>query len=266
MLGLGVYVVMTAYRLQPLHETDYGVQECSWQDSANSGAEALRILDAVYVEPLGLFSSFCESSSVKRQFSAVAVRSVHRDRFDLRDLYEATYQLVLAKPELISRGRKGIQYELIARYPDYGSQLVSLHGTPELSAAWLNGKVLGLLDDANSISAYQIPIAALRAAGLEEVPRIIRFRSYRQMYRALYEGSVDVIPALVSDEGPTSRLQLPPGLVLEETIPGPAWYLQRALLDSEAHCALQEALQDFSRSVQMDFFRRLISVRSCAVE
>ena len=98
---------------------------------------------------------------------------------------------------------------------------------------------------------------------LEEIPEIIYFRSYRQMYKALFEGRVDIIAALVSDEGPDSALQLPPGLVLEETIAGPAWYIRRELLQKPAHCDLQDSLEQLARHAEVDFFRDLRIVRPC---
>ena len=154
-------------------------------------------------------------------------------------------------------------YTLIAKYPDFGSQLVSLNETPQLTQAWLSGKAMGLLDDPNSVSAYQIPQSALRRSGLFDSVDITYFRSYRQMYRALFEGRVDVIAALLSEEGPTSRLQLPPGLVLEETIPGPGWYLLSEMVGDPVHCELLDTLRELSSAAQVDFFRDLIVVRPC---
>ncbi|MEZ5504138.1 MAG: hypothetical protein R3E50_16320, partial [Halioglobus sp.] len=149
------------------------------------------------------------------------------------------------------------------QYPDYGSQLVSLKGKPELSAAWMKGKTLGLLDDPNSVSAYQIPKAALHRSGLANEPKIEYFRSYRQLYGALFDGRVDVIPALLSKEGPDSMLQLPEGLVLEETIPGPAWFVRRELLEMPVHCELQAAIAELARKSQLDYFRNLRMARPC---
>lgn len=227
----------------------------------------LRILDAIYTDDLGEMKAWCESAQLARHYGSLEARSVHRDLLDLRELYESRYDLVLAKPELIDggslMGKEGIRYELIAKYADYGSQLVSLQGTPELNEAWITGKTLGLLDDPNSVSSYQIPKAALRNSGLEGVPEIIFFRSYRQLYKALFEGSVDVIPALVSDEGPASSLKLPPGLILEETIPAPGWYISVKLLGTPVHCDLLLGLRELAADARVDYFRNLRVVRDC---
>ena len=250
-------VSVHAPRLQPLPVRDYDLQRCELAGEA--GRPVLRILDAVYLEQRDSLSPWCASAAVARHFSAVELLTEHRDSIDLRELHESRHSLVVAKPELMqSAGRAvpgGLAYVRIAEYPSYGSQLVSMQGLPQLDAAWLRGKRLGLLDDPNSVSSYQIPMAALRQAGLADVPELVYYRSYRQLYRALFNGEVDVIPALLSEEGPDSALQLPPGLVLQQTIPGPAWYLQDALYDSPARCALQGVLALAARSADPDYLR-----------
>jgi hypothetical protein len=264
-LALCWLIVVSGMEVRKLEVRDYATRRCELV--TNQGGPTLRILDAVYKEDLGLMDSWCHSSGIARHFGAIELLSVHRDHIDLRQLYETRYDLLLAKPELIAGlgrvGTDGNEYELLANYPAYGSQLVSLHGLPELSRDWLAGKRFGLLDDPNSVSAYQIPMAALRRAGLEEVPTFVYFRSYRQLYKALFEGRIDVIPALLSEEGPDSRLQLPPGLVLEETIPGPAWFIRRELLQDREHCDLLAALEQLGPTAEIDYFRHLKVVRPC---
>ena len=265
-LALCWWVAVAAVELRPLEVRDYSLRECDFK--ANPTGPALRILDAVYIEELdSVINSWCDSAEIARFYGSLELRSVHRDHLDLRELYESNYDLILAKPELVGSGNQagkdGIDFELIASYPDYGSQLVSMHGTPELTAQWMAGKTLGLLDDPNSVSAYQIPRAALNRAGLGETQKIMYFRSYRQMYQALYDGRIDVIPALLSHEGPDSALRLPPGLVLEAGIPGPAWYLDGDLLAEPVHCALLSALERMARNARVDYFRDLRIVRPC---
>ena len=267
-LGLCWFIGVFGLEIQKLEVRDYNIRHCDFK--ANPRGPVLRILDAVYKENLDLVDTWCHTQEIAQHFSSLEVHRVHRDHLDKRELYESHYDLVLAKPELMNSvgqaGRNNIDYVLIAQYPHYGSQLVSLQGTPELSAAWMQGKTFGLVDDPNSVSAYQIPKAALRRSGLSQAPTLVYFRSYRQMYKALFEGSVDIIPALLSEEGPDSVLQLPPGLILEETIPGPAWYMHRELLRGRAYCDLQTALVELAHNSEVDYFRQLRIVRPCDVE
>jgi len=263
-LALAVYVAVAGHALRPLEVRDYDLRRC---ELAGGGDGVLRVLDAVYLEELGMLDTWCAADGPPWRYAALEVRSVHRDHLDLRELFEARYDLVLAKPELMSgrspAGNLATEYALLAHYPPYGSQLVSLRGVPELSRAWLQGKRLGLLDDPNSVSAYQIPLAALREHDLVDAVEIVYFRSYRELYRALFEGGVDVIPALLSAEGLGSAVQLPPGLVLQQTIPGPAWYLRRDLLDTPAHCELQAAVTRLAATVRFDYLRDVNVVRPC---
>ena len=265
LLALAALASDGGYQLRTLEVRDYNLYRCD--TGGDAALPVLRVLDAVYMEEMDLVDTWCFHPELARQFSAIHARRVHRDRVDLRDLYESRYDLVMAKQELFTgasaAGARGIGFVQIARYPDYGSQLVSLNGLPELSAQWLTGKRLGILDDPNSISGYQIPLAALKNRGLEKVPELVYMRTYRQMYKALFEGELDVIPAFLSQEGPDSLLQLPPGLVLEETLPGPAWYIHEDLADSPVHCALQRALAELSAEFPIDYFRELYFVREC---
>jgi hypothetical protein len=265
-LALAWYVARYGFDVRVPEARDYSVRRCDIV--TNPGGPMLRVLDAVYMEDVeAVLNTWCHSPEIASHFGALELRSVHRDHLDLRELFEARYALVLAKPELMDSGgrarKDGLSYELFAHYPEYGSQLVSLQGVPELSADWLRGKTLGLLDDPNSVSAYQIPRAALQNSDLEDVPKIVYFRSYRQLYKALFEGQVDMIPALLSEEGPDSALRLPKGLVLEQTLPGPAWYIHRDLLQGDERCLLQRALEELALHASVNYFRDLRIVRPC---
>lgn len=257
MFGLSRAVLVPSFELEALPVKDYSVRRCEMLNSR--ATEVLRLLDVVYLEGLVLFQSWCESPAFAAHFGALESRSVHRDHFNLRELHESRYDLVLAKPELIDGGGvvagAGVPYRMIAQYQAYGSQLVSLEGKPVLSAEWLSGRSIGLLDDPNSVSAYQVPISALRERGLMDAAEIIYFRSYREMYRALFARRVDAIASILSDEGPESELQLPDGLVLAENLPGPAWFAPESLIGSDAYCAVIGGIAGFSEDTRVDFFR-----------
>jgi hypothetical protein len=265
-LALAWFAATRGFDLRVLEVRDYSVRRC--EIPTNPNGPVLRVLDAVYMEDVeSVLETWCHAPEIARGFGALELRSVHRDHLDHRDLFEASYALVLAKPELMESGgparKAGIGYELFAKYPEYGSQLVSLQGVPQLNLQWMKDKTLGLLDDPNSVSAYQIPLAALRVSGMENVPKIVYYRSYRQLYKALFEREVDMIPALLSEEGPDSALRLPKGLVLEQTLPGPAWYIHRDLLPGEDRCMLQRALQALALHASVSYFRDLRFVQPC---
>ena len=60
-----------------------------------------------------------------------------------------------------------------------------------------------------------------------------------------------------------AALRLPPGLVLEQTLPGPAWYIHRELLEGDERCLLQRALEDLALHAAVNYFRDLRVVRPC---
>ena len=90
-----------------------------------------------------------------------------------------------------------------------------------------------------------------------------RRRCPGRFFAELFEKRIDLVPALLSSEGPDSVLQLPPGLVLEDAIPGPAWYIRKELLQQPVHCDLQAAVAELAEQSRLDFFRRLTIVRPC---
>ncbi|NND67306.1 MAG: hypothetical protein HKN19_06955 [Halioglobus sp.] len=258
-------VVVPSFGLRPLPLQDYSVRRCDMAESRSG--KVLRLLDVVYLEGSVLSHAWCESAGFAAHFGALEWRSVHRDHFNLRDLHESRYDLVLAKPELMEGGGvvagAGVPYRMIAQYQAYGSQLVALSGKPELTREWLAGRRLGLLDDPNSVSAYQVPVSALRERGLMDAADIVYFRSYREMYRALFAGRVDAIASILSDEGPESELQLPDGLVLAQNLPGPAWFAPDSLIEGAAYCTVLEGILRFGEQTAVNFFRNIQVKEPC---
>ena len=93
LIALAVYLASSGYSIQQVQPRDYSLQRC---ELTGQGREQLRILDAVYIEELEILPYICDSAWLAAQFSEVTFRSVHRDHLDLRVVYEAHYQLLLA--------------------------------------------------------------------------------------------------------------------------------------------------------------------------
>lgn len=241
-----------------LESRDYDAYSCT--TNSQRQLPAFHILDALYKGDAELADALCTLGPIAQRYSSIVVHRVHRDQLDLRSIYEQRYDLVLAKPELMQSTSGNIiaDYQLIARYPNYGSQLVSLDGMPRLSLAYLANRTLGLLDDPNSVSSYQIPKAALRRKGIaEKALNIVYFKTHRQLYQALFDGEVDVVASILAEQDINSAVQLPPGLELAAGLPGPAWYIRAELFHTELHCELATTLQRIASGSDITYLYQL---------
>ena len=90
-----------SYAYRTLAVGDYNSYRCDMQGGSGA-SDTLRILDAIYVEDMNLVGNWCQSGRLAQLVDSLEIRTVHRDQFDLRELFEAHYDLLLAKPELVS--------------------------------------------------------------------------------------------------------------------------------------------------------------------
>jgi hypothetical protein len=212
-------------------------------DNRQTGA-TFRVLDLFRLNTNELVDRLCASAEIGARYSRVEVIWTHRDQLDLREIVNQSHELVLAKPEVLTRLAEtpATVYAPLASYQEYKSQLISLRFAPELSAEFFAGKRLGLLDDPNSLSGYQIPKAEMRRAHIDESTfAIVYFKSHADLHRALFADRVDVIASYSAayfgdDRAATKRIDLQSGLS------GMQWYLHPALFNSAIHCELYRNL------------------------
>lgn len=252
-------------QIQNLPLQDYAGYRCL--SSAKDDGPTFRVLDAVYSGHTTLIDTLCKNETLAQSYGAVEVQRVHPDNIDLRSIYELRYGLILAKPELMNRTDilEGRGYRLVAGYPDYGSQLIALDGVPELTREYFDGKKLGLIDDPNSISAYQIPKAVLQSHQLDKkVLNIIYFKSHRQLYEALYAGQVDVIAFMLMHSEGANSIDLPEGLQLASGLSGPGWYIHPELYHTSVHCEVAAALSSDAADSKVAYLRQMKLAGGCS--
>lgn len=260
---LALLVLRQSIEYKVLLVQDYDGYRCL--TGLTSSGDSFRILDAVYTGDTLLADRLCGNAVFTTTYNSVEVQREQRDAVDLRSIYELSYDLVLSKPELMERANSGDLpgYQLIAKFPAYGSQLVALDGLPRLERSYFAGRTLGLLDDPNSISGYQIPKAALRREGLDGAIDIIYFKTHRQLFEALYAGTVDVVASIRMQHVPGDAFNLPPGLHLGEGLSGPGWYLHPDLYHTPLHCELARALESIAEDSPVPYLNQLQLVGSC---
>lgn len=260
-LGTCLQLVHLGLSVDELPSRDYATVTCDLEPYY-SNRPTLRVLDGIYFGAGPLLDTLCGSPQLGAHFSAVEIHSVQRDTLDLRLLYDLTYELVLAKPELFKEvTRLGGHYFPVALYPDYSGQLISLKSQPSLNPEWWRHKHLGLIDDPYSVSGYQIPKLTLQRHGLQHLPSITYYPTHRELYTALQGGLVDVIAtaAVALDDTQPEYLTLE----LEDHISGPSWFLRNSLLETPVHCAVAGVLEELSRHTEPGYLRNLQIVRPC---
>lgn len=249
-------------RMKVLAAQNYQNYHC---DTSNRESDqVLHILDLFMGNTQELVDQLCHQPSITAQYHRVEVSWMHRNEIDLQLIFKQHYQLLLAKPELMSRIQtwQSGEYLDIIRFPDYVSQLLSLQGPPSLSREYFSGKILGLIDDANSLSGYQVPMAALEQAGIgEQDYQLALHPSHYQLHQALRSGEVDVIASFSSSVVPSDASHH--SLALHKALPGLRWYLQPTLLDSAIHCQLLHSLQQFIVHSDNDYLNALVVSRPC---
>lgn len=261
--ALAVHTIRQSMMYEDLLIQDYDGYRCLTGTTFNR--PSFRILDAVYTGDILMADKLCANAVFTARYSSVEVQRGQRDNVDLRSIYELRYGLILSKPEMMARtdssGLPG--YRLVARYPDYGSQLIALDGVPQLERSYFEGRTLGLLDDPNSLSSYQIPKAVLRREGLDDNIDIIYFKTHRQLFKALFGGSVDVVASIHMKQGPDDTHKLPRGLALADALSGPGWYLHPDLYQTPLHCELAATLMSITRDSSVPYLNQLQLVEPC---
>lgn len=252
-----------------LPERSYNSYHCDTVSSGEAQPEdTFRILDLFILDADTLVNALCQDPLIARHYRRVEVSWMHRDQVDLRSLFNQQYEVMFSKPEMLKRIETSelVSYSTLAKYSDYASQLISLHSVPELSNDYFRGKRLGLIDDPNSRSGYLIPKKVLKEASIDEsLFDIVLYKSHDQLHRALLLGEVEMIASfapITTVRNTTARKSL----LLQEKLLGPRWYLQTALLQSDAHCQLAQHLRVFASQHVNPYIQNMTIVRGCKGE
>lgn len=250
--------------LKPIPTRDYNKHQCLTGNT--SSQETLKILDLFVLNTDELAEHLCLNKIVKRHYKSVEVSWIQRDQFDLRRIFNLEYDLLFTKPELLLRiePKEMTSYVPIASHTDYLSQLISLSSVPELTTEYFKGKRLGLIDDPNSLSGYQIPRSALFRHKVDESAYSVQsYKSHHDLHYALYSHQVDIIASFSSLNRDVGSLPKTYQLDIGTPLPGPKWYLHPALIDQAIHCGISQELAWFSKNSSSPYIKDLSIVRDC---
>ena len=270
---LGLALAPQGIELNQLPMRAYNTYECvvggqkGIAGETLEGARTFRIMDVFHLGASSVADSLCGNSEFAEAYDRVVVAWVNRDQIDLRQLFQKHYDLLIAKPQTMERtDMPGISgYMPIAHYANYSGLLIAFESQPEMSNAYFQGKKLGLLDDPNSLSGYQIPNSALKRANIDfSLFDIAYYKSHLELYSALHRGEVDLIASFRwSEFDGSSEPSAEKVLRLQSELPGPRWYLHPERVDTVSHCVVQEALKEIARVNEKTYLEDITIVRLC---
>ncbi|TXS95408.1 hypothetical protein FV139_05845 [Parahaliea maris] len=242
-LGLAVLsVILSTPRVGALVLSEY--QSVSCTTGAAAGKDNLQILTLTdaYVEELA--TATCAGEAVARDYSDVTISWRPRSFLSGKDILEGRYDLFWNREHLVLGMVPEFfdYYQPLLETPSYAVYWFSRGGLPEMTREYLEGKVVGLLDDPSSQTFYQRPMNALHEAGIELTDQQLRlYPDPHALYRAFTTGEVDIIsgPIFLAER---FQLAYEHQLLIEDRVTSGTWYVNRRLVGSGVECDLLAAL------------------------
>jgi phosphonate transport system substrate-binding protein len=214
-----------------------------------------------------LLSALCENEVIERQFGKVEVHWSHNEQSIIQYVGKGIANLALVKENMMlafsAQATHG--YQIVAKYQDYSTYLISLKEKPQLTKQYLWGKKLGLLDYPSSRSGHIVPKGMLHELGiLDENMDIIYVNSHEDLRDMLASGKVDIISSFwkTQDEKRFSANYITP---IQTRVSGSKWYLKMATENTDLLCDIQKSLLALATQTQSDYYSQLlISPSQCA--
>ena len=240
---------------------------CDTHSVKNSDVFVAFITDKAMANKLLL--ALCENEVINRQFGKVEVHWSHNEQSIIQYVGKGIADLALVKENVMlafaSQATHG--YQVLAKYQDYSTYLISLKEKPQLNKQYLWGKKLGLLDYPSSRSGHIVPKGMLHELGiLDENMDIIYVNSHEALRDLLASGKVDIISSFwkVQDEKRFSANYITP---VQTKISGSKWYLKMATENTDLLCDIQKSLLRLASQTQSEYYSQLlISPSHCALD
>ncbi len=202
---------------------------------------------SVYAEgkknSIRLANILCLQLSAK--VSQVAV-SWQLDSTDIQNrVKQGQFDLVMGRVHLLeSFSTSHLQdYIPIAKYPGYTASLITLGAlAPQLNLEYLVEKRIGILKSDKSLSGRNIPIKAIRQAGIDmKELQITEVSSHSELRSKLFNNELDVIASYWDDNDLVKHPKMQ-HLKLREHTEGSKWYLLSGWNKETYRCDIENAL------------------------
>lgn len=210
----------------------------------------------------------CNNPVVKRQFGNVHLVVGQNDYDTFRYINHGVSDLALVKSNVVEAfsANQIYDYHEIAAHASYSAYFISLREKPVLSKEYLLGKKIGLLDYPSSRSGNIVPKTVLQSLGLNDTNVNIQYySSHQELRRALLDGEVDIISSYwaVDDNTRLSRNYI---TALEDNVSGMRWYLKMQKRNTDLRCALQNVIENATRTVDKRYYQQVEIIDRCSHE
>jgi hypothetical protein len=209
----------------------------------SSQLPVFRILIPTNAQAVTIAQSLCRAPALARHFSHVDISWQARDQLKARDLLEGRFNLIWQRSSILVGLYPGYgdSYKRFELLPSYDIYWLSQRDKPQLSAEYFAGKTLGFLNDDQSWSSLQLPLAQLEQHGIHLAPEQRRFYPDRiSLYQAFMQGEVDLISGLRwigEREIPSEHRQL-----IAANLSIGDWYLKHDAAAADYGCELHQGL------------------------
>ncbi|WP_116364570.1 hypothetical protein [Parahaliea mediterranea] len=238
---LGASLWLSRQGLGTLRLSDYESATCS---TGRADGPRLQLLTLTPVRAEQVVQRLCSNPVVGEHYAGVEIRWRSRGFLTARHILEGQYDLFWNREHLLLGMVPDFYdyYRPLLQTPSYGVYWLSRGAPVEMTAAYFEGRTVGLVEDTRSQTFYLQPMNALTGAGIQLRPDQLRhYRDSQSLYRAFAEGEVDLIS---SPADLARRLNMPHDYttLIDAEVPSGAWYVKQRLWGSGVECALLDAL------------------------
>lgn len=239
---LTVYLSLSATPGRPALALDR--YSCTVQSTGTiTGHNVLRVLNVTNIRAHELADTLCRSETVATDYSAVEVTWQPRGLLETEELSAQKYALIWNRQRVLDGLLSEVDnyYSVLFSTPTYSVYWLSQDDKPALTTQYFAGKQVGLINDTQSQSSYQLPMSQLHTAGITlGKDQLHFFDDRRTLYQAFLHRQVDVISGIAHIGG----VEIPENhrLLIAGDIPTGHWFISDQARKQGLTCDLAAAL------------------------
>lgn len=239
--ALAACLWLSQQRLESPALSDYHLYECRTASAADS-RPVFRMLSVTSLFASNIAESLCTSPLIARHYRSVQISWKPRTQLTAEQLLNEQYDLIWSRANTL-RGlvpEFANYYDTLLRIGHYQVYWFSRGEKPALTAEYLKGRRLGLLNDRLSHTHYLLPLESLKQAGVSIADQqLVYFDDAMSLVSAFQRGDIDLISG---------------GLWLEQDLDMP---LQRTLISDNAVAAGMFIRKQRAEEVDCEIIRAL---------
>ncbi|WGL16137.1 hypothetical protein PVT68_15355 [Microbulbifer bruguierae] len=172
---------------------DYHLYRCE-TGAAKAPVFSLHLISFVLAQQMA--ERLCTTREIQQYYGAVQVSWKPRGFLNAEEILSENYDLIWSRASSMTGLLPEYTefYEPLLRYDHYRVYWFSRGAVPELTAEYFHGKRIGLLKDKLSHTLYLLPLASLKAAGIEfATENLVYFDDAVKLYQAFARGELDLV-------------------------------------------------------------------------